>query len=345
MIAPPADAAEGPAIAAEARRRGGRGRRAARASRIDARFDRTGTAMLWRGMTRPERRSHARRLSRDHAPRWSPSLWNSRPEMPDRIVIPSYNGRRGHPIVLPWTIAAQIHSLPAGRGRQCSGGRAWRRLVVELEISDPKSSPTSTRRMTFDNGCSDSRESRLQTQNSKYRLRSPGSRMARFACTFVFSLWRRIGPGAPSSRSSWSPGRRFATCGPRSAERLPALAPLLSTAMIAVDEEYAGDDTPITPGSRLAVIPPVSGGAGDASRPALSTRCADDRDHRRTDRSRSRHRTACDPRWRGPFARFWEPSARSPATVARSRWPMKPTPRWRSRRWPSSRKRHGDAGR
>ena len=27
-------------------------------------------------------------------------------------------------------------------------------------------------------------------------------------------------------------------------ERLPALAPLLSTAMIAVDEEYAGDDVP-----------------------------------------------------------------------------------------------------
>ena len=36
--------------------------------------------------------------------------------------------------------------------------------------------------------------------------------------------------------------------------------------MIAVDEEYADDDTPISPGSRLAVIPPVSGGAGVADR-------------------------------------------------------------------------------
>ena len=36
--------------------------------------------------------------------------------------------------------------------------------------------------------------------------------------------------------------------------------------MIAVDEEYAGDDTPIPPGSRLAVIPPVSGGAGEPGR-------------------------------------------------------------------------------
>ena len=43
---------------------------------------------------------------------------------------------------------------------------------------------------------------------------------------------------------------------------VPALGALLSTAMIAVDEEYAGDDVAISPGSRLAVIPPVSCGAG-----------------------------------------------------------------------------------
>ncbi len=42
----------------------------------------------------------------------------------------------------------------------------------------------------------------------------------------------------------------------------PELGPLWSSALIAVDEEYASDDVPITPGSQLAVIPPVSGGAG-----------------------------------------------------------------------------------
>ena len=42
----------------------------------------------------------------------------------------------------------------------------------------------------------------------------------------------------------------------------PELGPLWLSALIAVDEEYADDDVPITPGSQLAVIPPVSGGAG-----------------------------------------------------------------------------------
>ena len=50
-------------------------------------------------------------------------------------------------------------------------------------------------------------------------------------------------------------------------------------------------------------------------------------------------RNVCGLRWPERFARFSEPFARSPAIVARSRWPMKPTPRWRSRRWPSSRRR------
>jgi molybdopterin converting factor subunit 1 len=49
------------------------------------------------------------------------------------------------------------------------------------------------------------------------------------------------------------------------ARRLPALAPLLKNVMIAVNEEYAGDEAYLTAGARVAVIPPVSGGAGDRS--------------------------------------------------------------------------------
>ena len=44
------------------------------------------------------------------------------------------------------------------------------------------------------------------------------------------------------------------------AETLPELAPLVSSLMIAVDSEYAGDDQVVAPGSEIAVIPPVSGG-------------------------------------------------------------------------------------
>lgn len=42
---------------------------------------------------------------------------------------------------------------------------------------------------------------------------------------------------------------------------VPPLDDLCRTAMISVDEDYATDETPIGPDSRLALIPPVSGGA------------------------------------------------------------------------------------
>ena len=44
-------------------------------------------------------------------------------------------------------------------------------------------------------------------------------------------------------------------------EALPELATLVSSLMIAVDSEYAGDDQGVSPGSEIAVIPPVSGGS------------------------------------------------------------------------------------
>ena len=47
---------------------------------------------------------------------------------------------------------------------------------------------------------------------------------------------------------------------------LPVLAPLMSHVMIAVNEEYAADDARVLPGARVAVIPPVSGGAGGLMR-------------------------------------------------------------------------------
>ncbi|MGE3821450.1 MAG: MoaD/ThiS family protein [Isosphaeraceae bacterium] len=45
------------------------------------------------------------------------------------------------------------------------------------------------------------------------------------------------------------------------AETFPELAPMVQSVLIAVAAEYADDDQPITPGSELAVIPPVSGGS------------------------------------------------------------------------------------
>ena len=45
------------------------------------------------------------------------------------------------------------------------------------------------------------------------------------------------------------------------ARAVPELAALIPSIRIAVDSEYADDDRAIHPGSELAAIPPVSGGA------------------------------------------------------------------------------------
>ena len=48
----------------------------------------------------------------------------------------------------------------------------------------------------------------------------------------------------------------------RLAGDVPALAGLLERSAVGVNEEYAADDAVIPPGAEVAVIPPVSGGAG-----------------------------------------------------------------------------------
>src|SRR4029077_6183157 len=50
----------------------------------------------------------------------------------------------------------------------------------------------------------------------------------------------------------------------------PALASLAPRVMIAIDSEYAADETLINPGAKLALIPPVSGGGVVATASELS---------------------------------------------------------------------------
>lgn len=42
--------------------------------------------------------------------------------------------------------------------------------------------------------------------------------------------------------------------------RYPRLAPLLDRCAIAVDQEFAVDQTPLSPAAVVALLPPVSGG-------------------------------------------------------------------------------------
>ena len=44
------------------------------------------------------------------------------------------------------------------------------------------------------------------------------------------------------------------------AAEVPALGPILPHCMFAIDTEYAGDETPVAAGAKVACIPPVSGG-------------------------------------------------------------------------------------
>ena len=46
------------------------------------------------------------------------------------------------------------------------------------------------------------------------------------------------------------------------AERHPGLAPILSRSRVAVDHDFADDSAPLRDGAEVAIIPPVSGGAG-----------------------------------------------------------------------------------
>ena len=46
----------------------------------------------------------------------------------------------------------------------------------------------------------------------------------------------------------------------RLAEQIPSLAPLLQRSALAVNQEFARDDQPLTDDAEVALLPPVSGG-------------------------------------------------------------------------------------
>ncbi len=55
---------------------------------------------------------------------------------PRSIIIPQVHGRRGHPVALPWPLAAEIRDLPAGVGVNALIARYAAR-VVTLDVDDP----------------------------------------------------------------------------------------------------------------------------------------------------------------------------------------------------------------
>jgi molybdenum cofactor cytidylyltransferase len=276
VIAPPDNAPEGPAVATEARLAG---------------------AELVVPLARPAHMRDSielglRALARQDPPRnviltpgdfpgitakFVAQLIDYAASRPDRIIIPCHNGRRGHPIVLPWAIAAQIHALPVGVGVNALVAEHGK-SVVELETPSAEivtdlDTPDDLRhwmqRQESRRGASDGSE--LQVSDAGFQI--PDTRFQnavhgvprmspRFRVLVRLFALAKDRAGQREVEIELEHGSTVCDLRTALAESWPALAPLLTAAMIAVDEEYAGDDTPIQPGSRLAVIPPVSGGAG-----------------------------------------------------------------------------------
>jgi len=246
VVAPPADAAHGPEIAAQARSAGALvivpGTRPAEMR------DSIELGLEWLAKHDSPRSVV---LTPGDYPGITPAivaqLLEYAARFPDRVVLPSYNGRRGHPIVLPWRIAVEVHSLPAGTGINALVARHPDDLA-ELALSDHA--------VVTD----------LDTPEDLKRWKE---RQERLRVQVRFFALAKDRAGRSEIELELAGGSKVADVRAVLAERFPALGPLLATVLIAVNEEYAGEDALISPGSRLAVIPPVSGGAGDFSRVGL----------------------------------------------------------------------------
>jgi molybdopterin converting factor subunit 1 len=261
VVAPPADAPEGPAIAAAAARAGAE-------------------------VLSPETRPAEMRLSVElglavlengpppwfvilcpgDAPGMTPNLvarlLGLAARRRDCIVIPCHEGRRGHPIVLTWDVATEVRTLPPDVGVNALVARHADR-VVELPVPDPEliadlDTPEDLDRWSR----RPSRHDRDTEESHSETLaldQAPRSMDTMHVSVRLFALAKER---AQRSELELEVPAAATVADLRAAlrEQLPELAALWSRALIAVNEEYAEDDAIITAGAELAVIPPVSGG-------------------------------------------------------------------------------------
>ncbi|WP_337175485.1 NTP transferase domain-containing protein [Paludisphaera sp.] len=232
VVAPPADAPEGPAVADAAEAAG---------------------AVVLSPSTRPESMRDSIELGvaeidrLDPPPRAvlivpadSPRLgagtvarlvdaWRARP---DRIMAPTFGGRRGHPPVFPWPMLRAVRDLPPGVGVN-------QLLVTHADMIDPV--PMETDSVLGD----------MDTPDDARRLRTWPVRLFAVARQRAGRVEVTVALPCPATVGDL---RRAL------AEQHPALATLATSVRVAVDDEYADDAAPLPPDARLALIPPVSGG-------------------------------------------------------------------------------------
>lgn len=234
VVTPPADAPEGPAIAEAASQAGAKvltpDRRPkdmresvelALAALADMRGEAPGGVLL--------------------APADSPRLeaamvgrlidaWRGRPES---IFIPTFAGRRGHPIVLPWRIATSIVDLPGGVGVNA---------LISQHATEVQEIPCADDAVLVD----------LDTPDDLDRIRWMRS-------VRLFAIARQLA-GVPEVVVELPGSATVIDLRRALIEQHPALAGIAERVRIAVGDEYAGDDAVIPADVPLALIPPVSGG-------------------------------------------------------------------------------------
>jgi molybdenum cofactor cytidylyltransferase len=242
VTAPPADAAEGPAIAAEARHAGAEVvvppiRPIEMRDSIELALE-----TLARGAT-PDRVLLTPGDSPGIRSELVVRLLEVAEGSPERIIIPCFEGHRGHPIVLPWTVAMEVRSLAAGLGVNALIAH-HQAQVMELPVLDAT--------VVADLDTPDDLRHWTETAQPITKMRV---RVRLFAMAKDLVGCSEIEIELPPSATVADLRRALAGC-------LPALRPLWPKVLIAVDEEYADDNTLIAARSRIAVIPPVSGGAG-----------------------------------------------------------------------------------
>jgi molybdenum cofactor cytidylyltransferase len=153
------------------------------------------------------------------------------------IVIPRAGGRHAHPIILPWDLARQIPSLPRDLGINALVAANPHRLV-ELEVRHTELAVDLNTPEDLD------RWNHRQWSVLTVRLFAVAKeRVGRAQVDVELPL--------PATVADL----RLAL-----ALQHPALAPLAPRVMVAIDSDYATDNSLILPGAKLALIPPVSGG-------------------------------------------------------------------------------------
>jgi molybdenum cofactor cytidylyltransferase len=190
---------------------------------------------------------------------------------PDAIVIPQSQGRRGHPIALPWSLAAEIRSLPGDVGINALVARHAAR-VLTLDVADPAAladldTPDDYRRWIAPprdpgrGGIDAARSSQHDESGKPAGERQGPPEEQRVQVTVrLFALARQRAGRAEVELDVPAPVT-VAAVKRALAATLPVLAPLVPQLMIAINSDYASDDQRlIPPGAEVAAIPPVSGG-------------------------------------------------------------------------------------